>query len=494
MVSLSLFVGWARHGLPWGPTTGLVALGAIALLVPWATRRQTYCHHVCPHGAAQELLGRFRRLHVSVPATLHARLRLLPFGLLAGAFFAALLFPRWSLGQMEPFDAWMLTGVATASVVLALLGLAASVFVPQAFCKYGCPTGALLNFTRSQSAQETWGKRDTAAALLLLVGALIALGRPRDSLDLVTARDQPAAPTVEMHGGAFGTTWTVKVRGAVADRQTLHKDIEAEINRIEFSLSHWRKGSQASRFNELDATVPMPIDAEMAEMLMFTQKLWELSGHHYDITVAPLTSLWGYGPAGAHLPFPAEQKLRETLTYVGSDKLTLDAAGRTLRKSHPRVQLDLGSVLQGYAADQVAKVLKQAGQKDYLIEVGGELLAAGSWQVGIEDPFNPRAMIEKPVLKDMALSPSGLYRAKREAAGKSVSHILSPQTGQPVDPTIELCCVYHPSCLFADGWATALMASGWTDAQAIAEREHLAVMLVGPKGETWKSTALKGLK
>ena len=67
-------------------------------------------------------------------------------------------------------------------------------------------------------------------------------------------------------------------------------------------------------------------------------------------------------------------------------------------------------------------------------------------------------------------------------------------TGQPVDPTIELCCVYHPSCFYADGWATALMASGWTDAQAIAEREHLAVMLVDPKGETWKSTALKGLK
>ena len=133
----------------------------------------------------------------------------------------------------------------------------------------------------------------------------------------------------------------------------------------------------------------------------------------------------------------------------------------------------------------------KAGQTDYLIEVGGELLAAGSWQVGIEDPFNPRAMIAKPVLKDMALSPSGLYRAKREAAGKSVSHILSPKTGQPVDPTIELCCVYHPSCFYADGWATALMASGWTDAQAIAEREHLAVMLVDPKGETWKSTALK---
>jgi thiamine biosynthesis lipoprotein len=158
------------------------------------------------------------------------------------------------------------------------------------------------------------------------------------------------------------------------------------------------------------------------------------------------------------------------------------------------VQLDLGSVLQGYAADRVAQVLRQAGQKEFLIEVGGELLAAGSWQVGIEDPFNTRAIIAKPVLTDMALSPSGLYRAKRAAAGKSISHILSPKTGKPVEPTIELCCVYHASCFQSDGWSTALMAIGWKDAQALAEREGLAVMLVGPKGETWKSSKLLTFK
>ncbi|MEY4403476.1 MAG: Thiamine biosynthesis lipoprotein ApbE precursor [Verrucomicrobiota bacterium] len=389
MVSLSLFVGWARHGLPGGPTAGLVALGAIALLVPWASRRQAYCHQICPHGAAQELLGRFPKLHIRLSTQAHRWLRVVPFLLLGGAFLAALLWPRWSLGQMEPFDAWMLSGVALSSVILAGLGLAASIFVPQGFCKYGCPTGALLNFTRTQSQQETWTKRDTFAALLLLLGALITLGRPRENLDLVTAQAEPTAPVAEMHGGAFGTTWTVKVRGPIADRTTLHKDIEAEINRIEFSISHWRKGSQASRFNELESTDPMPIDAELATMLAFTQKLWAASGRNYDVTVAPLTSLWGYGPAGSHLPVPTAEKLRETLVFVGSDKLTLDTAAPSLRKSHPRVQLDLGSVLQGYAADRVAQVLRQAGQKDYLIEVGGELLAAGSWQVGIAPSAKP---------------------------------------------------------------------------------------------------------
>ncbi|GBL28107.1 FAD:protein FMN transferase [Verrucomicrobiota bacterium] len=117
----------------------------------------------------------------------------------------------------------------------------------------------------------------------------------------------------------------------------------------------------------------MAIDAELTELLQFTQKLWAATDRRYDITVAPLTSLWGYGPAGSNLPVPSAEKLNETLTFVGSDKLTLDAAGSSLRKSHPRVQLDLGSVLQGYAADRVAKCSAKPARK-----ISSSKLAANS--------------------------------------------------------------------------------------------------------------------
>jgi len=486
LLSLSLFAGWARHGIPWTQAPALLVLGGVALLVPWGSRRQLYCHHACPHGAAQELLGGLKRLHVAVPARWHAWLGKLPAIALAGAFLAALTWPRWSLGQAEPFDAWVLGAGVAIPLALAIVGLVVSVFIPQAYCKYGCPTGALFKFVRSANQAESWGRRDTWAAGVLAVGAVAAF-LPRPEFAEAETPDVAARRSItELHGAAFGTTWTIKVRGSDVDATILKRELEAEINRVEFSLSHWRESSATTDFNRLESTQPFGISQELADMVDFCLKMSAASDGMYDITVAPLTNLWGYGPAGK-LPDPTPEQLKAALAKVGWQKLRLDKENLTLAKSVEGVNLDLGSVLQGYAADRAAMVLRAQGQTDYLIEVGGEILASGSWRVGIEDPFNPRVMIQTVLLTDRALSPSGLYRAKRLAAGKPVSHILSPKTGFPVEPTLELAVVYHDSCFQADGWATTMMAAGFEQAKVIAQREKLDVMLVTPDKKIWRS-------
>jgi thiamine biosynthesis lipoprotein ApbE/Na+-translocating ferredoxin:NAD+ oxidoreductase RnfG subunit len=486
LLSLSLFAGWARHGIPWAQAPALLFLGAVALLVPWGARRQLYCHHVCPHGAAQELLGGFKRLHVAVPARWHAWLGKLPAIALAGAFLAALLWPRWNIGQVEPFDAWILGIGVAIPLTLAVVGLLASVAVPQAYCKYGCPTGALFKFVRSANQAETWGRRDTWAAGVLALGAVVAFIPRPDFAEEASPETSARQAVTELHGAAFGTTWTVKVRGSDVDVEILKRALEAEINRVEFSLSHWRESSATADFNHLESTQPFGISQELAETVEFALKLSAASDGMYDITVAPLSSLWGYGPAGK-LPDPTPEQLKAALAKVGWSKLKLDKENLTLAKSHEGLNLDLGSVLQGFAADRAAAILRAQGQHDFLIEVGGEILAAGSWRVGIEDPFNPRLILQTMLLTDRALSPSGLYRAKKLAAGKPVSHILSPKAGRPVEPTLEMAVVTHESCFQADGWSTALMAAGFEQAKQIALREQLDVILVTPDKKVWRS-------
>jgi len=485
LVSLSLFAGWARHGLPWAQAPALLALAGIALLIPWATRRQAYCHHVCPHGAAQSLLGGLPRLHLNVPARWHAWLSRIPAVALAGIFFAALLWPRWSLGQAEPFDAWVLGVAVAVPAALAVIGLLAAVRVPMAYCKYGCPTGALLKFVRSASEQERWARRDTLAAIILALGAALTFLPTGDSAAETAAEAGGRRQEVELHGAAFGTTWTVKARGAQIDTELLKRAVEAEIKRVEFSLSHWRNSSATADFNHLESTQPFGISAELSELVAFGQELSRATEGCFDLTIAPLTNLWGYGPDGPR-ETPTESQLQAALAKVGWGKLKLDPAELTLAKSHEETTLDLGALLQGYAADRAAAVLRREGLEEFLVEVGGEILAAGAWRVGLEDPFNPRLTMETVVLNDRALSVSGLYRARKAAAGKPVSHILSPRTGRPVEPTLEMVAVFHADCLKADGWSTALMAAGFAQAKVIAEREKLDVILVTPDRQVWR--------
>jgi thiamine biosynthesis lipoprotein len=423
---------------------------------------------------------------VAVTARWHVWLGKLPAIALAGAFLAALVWPRWSLGQAEPFDAWVLGAGVAIPLALAVVGLLASVVVPQAYCKYGCPTGALFKFVRSANQAETWGRRDTWAGVVLALGAVVAFIPRPEFAEEASPETSARHAVTELHGTAFGTTWTVKVRGSDVDSEILKRELEAEFSRVEFSLSHWRESSATADFNHLESTQPFGISQELAETVEFALKLSAASDGMYDITVAPLTNLWGYGPAGK-LPDPTAEQLKAALAKVGWQKLSLDKENLTLAKNHEGVNLDLGSVLQGYAADRAAAILRAQGQHDTLIEVGGEILAAGSWRVGIEDPFNPRVMLQTVLLTDKALSTSGLYRAKRIAAGKPVSHILSPKTGRPVEPTLEMAVVYHESCFQADGWSTALMAAGFTQAKIIAQREQLDVILVTTDKKVWRS-------
>lgn len=174
LVAQSLLMGWAKSGLPWRLAPGLTLLGVVALIVPWATRKPVYCLHLCPHGAAQELVGRLtpKKWRISVPDDVARRLRYLPAVLLVMVIAIVMFGLPVDLASLEPFDAYIIGVAGLATILIAFGGLVAAFFVPQAYCKFGCPTGAVLEFVRSRGAQDKFTKRDAFAGLLVLLTAL----------------------------------------------------------------------------------------------------------------------------------------------------------------------------------------------------------------------------------------------------------------------------------------------------------------------------------
>jgi NosR/NirI family nitrous oxide reductase transcriptional regulator len=173
LLSQALFMGWALHGLPFQDSYGLIFLAGAALLVPWASGSQLYCHHLCPHGFVQRWLGKLPIKTRRIPPLLHRLLSYLPSSLLLLIVATVITGASWNLASLEGFDAWLWRSAGSATIVIAIVGLVASIFSPLAYCKYGCPTGALFKFLRKTSGNKTLGWRDGLAGLLCLAAAFL---------------------------------------------------------------------------------------------------------------------------------------------------------------------------------------------------------------------------------------------------------------------------------------------------------------------------------
>lgn len=175
MLSQAQLVGWAQHGVPWRSAGGLVLLSLAALIIPITTKRNLYCSHLCPHGALQQLLKKRLPWQTEVPKRFVRALRRLPLLLLGLCVIVPLTDAAFSLVDIEPFDAWVYSVAGWPTITVALLGLAASLIIPMAYCKYGCPTGALLEFLRWNTKSDRWSPRDTAATLLAALALILSL-------------------------------------------------------------------------------------------------------------------------------------------------------------------------------------------------------------------------------------------------------------------------------------------------------------------------------
>jgi FMN-binding protein/4Fe-4S binding protein len=176
-ISQALLFGWVQALPPWQRQPSLVLLVAAAVLVPILSGRALYCTYLCPHGAAQDLVGRIGRKPVKIRPSLARWLARLPYAaLLTILGLVAWGMPAGELGSFEPFAAYQaLNVVVLISVIIAAVSLIASVFVRLPWCRFGCPTGALLRYLQRPGKQARFGLTDLVSGLTALTLLLVWL-------------------------------------------------------------------------------------------------------------------------------------------------------------------------------------------------------------------------------------------------------------------------------------------------------------------------------
>jgi len=281
-------------------------------------------------------------------------------------------------------------------------------------------------------------------------------------------------------GRTMGTTYHITVVMPFWKKTGgLQQKIDRRLEQIEASMSTYRPDSEISRFNAMTSlTEKFSVSDDFMNVLLVAEKIYRLSGGAWDGTINPLVERWGFGGKGPLKTLPSEKEIKRLLGAVGFDYLEISRAGY-LKKKKPEISLDLASIAKGYAVDQVAALLKAGGVENFLVEIGGEVYAAGSkingsrWRVGINQPDKsapPERVYRAVSLKDQALATSGNYRNFFELNGKTYSHIIDPRTGFPVENGVVSVSIRSKTCVLADGLATALMVMGPEKGLALLKR------------------------
>ena len=297
----------------------------------------------------------------------------------------------------------------------------------------------------------------------------------------------PPDPTWALEGEAFGTRWTVRIRGPETDAESVRAAIETELDAVDRSMSNWRADSELSRLNASDSTDPQPISDPLALVLEAALRVHEESGGAFDVTVGPLLRLFGFGPDGDPASAaPDPEEVDSARTRVGSRLLSLERLDgqAVLQRQVRHIELDLSGIAKGYAVDRLSTILTELGLTEHLVEVGGEIQARGAWTVGVQDPSGEMATTVHRAfpVRDLGMATSGGYRDFRPAAGDEEgrfwTHILDPRLGRPVERRAGSVTVLAASCLEADVWATALYVLGPEEGFDLAERRGIAALFL----------------
>ncbi len=300
-------------------------------------------------------------------------------------------------------------------------------------------------------------------------------------------------------GRTMGTSWSASWHGTPrasdpVPPSAIEDELGRLLERVDQLMSTWREDSEISRFNASDSTEWFSVSHETVRVVACAIELSRASRGAFDVTVAPLVDLWGFGKAGKQRE-PSAEALAAARSLVGWEKLQCRADPPAIRKTLAGVRVDLSAIAKGYAVDVLGEYLDSLRVSGYLVEVGGETRVKGSrsnggdWRIGVEQPVAGQRRVRSFLSLSEGphgVATSGDYRNRREIAGRFVSHTLDPRKGQPVTHRLAAVTVVADDCMTADAWATLLMVMGPRKGLVFAKDNNVAAMFLSRDGTTFK--------
>lgn len=286
----------------------------------------------------------------------------------------------------------------------------------------------------------------TLAFLLILTLLLCAAG----------CKKEPEIPATDSFVAAMDTEMTLRLYGDTDGAAA--QALTDEIMRLDAQLSPSDERSALASLNRFKVSS----DPDLVALAQTAQTLSSRTDGALDVTLYPLSVLWGF--TGEKYYIPGANEIKQTRLRTGADKLVIDDGRITLSGD---AALDFGSLAKGYAADNCRAILEQAGIPA-LLSLGGNVQTVGDkpdgepWRIGVQDPQTPGSvLLMLSVAGSCAVVTSGDYQRYFDYEGVRYCHIFDPATGSPVQKDLRSVTVVTASGVLADGLSTALFVMGF---------------------------------
>jgi thiamine biosynthesis lipoprotein len=298
---------------------------------------------------------------------------------------------------------------------------------------------------------------------------------------IVSAIAEAAQKPRVLKGYAQGSTFQISYYGK--PKKPIDQAILDLLSQIDSSVSTYQVNSIISKINAGQSGIKT--DTIFRACFRKAKAIWSSSNGAFDPTVMPLVNAWGFGQKKTSKP--SKGYIDSLMPSIGFNLIDLNAD--TIVKHHPNVSLDFNAFAQGYSVDLVSNLLKQAGLKHFVVEIGGEVYAHGhkpkkeQWQLGIEQPIdNPNGInpnLQSVYLQNQAISSSGNYRKFFIQDGVKYAHHIDPKTGYPAQNNLLSVSVVASECITTDASATALLVMGLEASKTyLNQHPELQAMLV----------------
>lgn len=283
------------------------------------------------------------------------------------------------------------------------------------------------------------------------------------------------------------------------DSVSYQREIDSLLKDFDNTASLWVENSIISRVNRNESDVVL--NDHFIELFELSKKVSENTGGAFDITVGPLISAWGFGFSDR---IKVDKYIVDSLLPLINFKVVSLSEGKII-KDNPGIKFDFNAIAQGYSVDLVAGFLQSKGINNYIVDIGGEVVANGNkpdgslWKVGIEKPTetkdSERTLKAIVSLENKSLATSGSYRKYYEEDGVRYSHTINPKTGYPVTHSLLSVSVLAENTTIADAYATAFMVMGFEESIKFLEgNQELEAYFIYSEKDILKTYCTKGLQ